>query len=202
VPVHGGVLSALGMLAAPRKRNLSRTVQGLLADWSAGQIQQGLDRLAQQASQALLKEGVAEREQLRFDSLDLRYLGQSSTLEITWSDIQTSLAAFHQKHCERYGHALDQPIELVNLRIALTGPSTEPPLQQELAGTTARAVHTVKMANISQPVPVYERDQLYRDQLISGPALITETVATTWLAPGWCASVHDNQSLVLKSGKL
>jgi len=198
VPVHGGVLSALGMLAAPRKRNLSRTVQGLLASWSAGQIQRGLDQLAQQASQALLLEGVAEQDQQRSDSLDLRYLGQSSTLEVTWRDTQTCLGVFHQMHRERYGHDLDQPVELVNLRISLTGPNTEPPLQRAQVGTPASAVRTVTMADTGQPVPVYERDQLCRDQLINGPALITEKVATTWLAPDWNVRVHRSQSLVLQ----
>jgi len=202
VPVHGGVLSALGMLVAPRKRNLSRTVQGLLADWSAKQIQQGLDLLAQQASQALLQEGVLEHQLQRSDSLDLRYLGQSSTLGIAWSGTQTSLAAFHRKHRERYGHALDQPVELVNLRISLSGPQTELPLTQALPGTSASAVRTVTMAGISQPVAVYQRDLLCRDQHINGPALIAETVATTWLAPGWRARVHSNGTLVLQSDKV
>ncbi len=202
VPVHGGVLSALGMLAAPRKRNLSRTVQGLLADWSAEKIQQSLDQLTHQASQALQQEGVAAQDIMRSDSMDLRYLGQSSTLEIAWSNTQTCHRAFHQKHRERYGHALDQPVELVNLRTALTGPENEPVLQQAQTGAPASAVCTVSMAGIGQSVPVYERGQLCRDQLINGPALITETVATTWLAPGWRARVHSNQSLVLNSGKL
>jgi len=202
VPVHGGVLSALGMLVAPRQRNLSRTVQGLLADWPVEQIQQGLDQLAEQASQALRQEGVDEQEQRRSDRLDLRYLGQSSTLEVVWHDPQTSLAAFHCKHRERYGHALDQPVELVNLRITLTGPNTEPALQQAPVGAAASTVREVMMEAISQSVPVYERDLLCQGQQINGPALITETVATTWLAPGWQARVHSNRSLVLQSGKL
>jgi N-methylhydantoinase A len=40
VPVHAGVLSALGMLSAPRGRQLSRTMQGLLGAFSVAEIEQ------------------------------------------------------------------------------------------------------------------------------------------------------------------
>ncbi len=197
VPAHGGVLSALGMLTAPRKRNLSRTVQGLLLDWSGRQIRQGLDQLAGQASQALRQEGVADADMLRKDTLDLRYLGQSSTLEIAWSDRQGCVDAFHQKHRERYGHALEQPVELVNIRVAMTGPDNELQMTPVADGQPVMAAASVIMAGIDQPVAVFERDRLCLDQQITGPALITETVSTTWLAPGWRARVHRSQSLLL-----
>ena len=44
VPVHAGVLSALGMLAAPRSRQLSRTLTGLLAEFSEEAVMQSFRR--------------------------------------------------------------------------------------------------------------------------------------------------------------
>jgi len=46
-------------------------------------------------------------------------------------------------------------------------------------------------------VPVYARETLAAGQVLQGPALITETVSTTWLARGWQASVHKSGSLLL-----
>jgi N-methylhydantoinase A len=46
-------------------------------------------------------------------------------------------------------------------------------------------------------VPVYARDDLSVGQKIAGPALITETVSTTYLAPEWEAKVHETGCLLL-----
>ena len=49
VPVHAGVLSALGMLVAPRARQLSRTHAGLLADTAESPLREELQALAERA---------------------------------------------------------------------------------------------------------------------------------------------------------
>ena len=65
----------------------------------------------------LLKEGI-ERERLTADyALDLRYRGQSNTLRIPWQGIAASESAFHALHEQRYGHRLDVPVEMLNLRL-------------------------------------------------------------------------------------
>ena len=48
VPVHGGVLSALGMLVARPGRQLSRTLIGLLRDVPMGAIEKTLGELRRQ----------------------------------------------------------------------------------------------------------------------------------------------------------
>jgi N-methylhydantoinase A len=47
-------------------------------------------------------------------------------------------------------------------------------------------------------VPVYERDGLSVGAPVRGPALITEAVSTTYLAPHWQACVHASGSLLLQ----
>jgi N-methylhydantoinase A/oxoprolinase/acetone carboxylase beta subunit len=90
VPRAGGVLSALGLAAADRRRDEAQTV--LLRDVSD-------DDLAALAGNA---DEVA---------WDVRYVGQS--FELTVRDI----AEFHDVHEERYGYAdRDAPIELVTVR--------------------------------------------------------------------------------------
>ncbi len=186
VPIHGGVLSALGMLTAPRGRQLSRTVQGELEGFDVEAIEAGLAELEAHGAQALAAEGVSPEQLRRRPSLDLRYRGQSYTLNIPWDgDIGSAAEGFHAAHAQRYGHRLERAVELVNLRLGLEGPSPKLRLGGEPGevAVTARAV--------------YRREELARGQVIEGPALITETVSTTFIAPGWRAEMLAAGSLSL-----
>ena len=58
VPVFGGVLSALGMLVAPRERQMSRTLAQPLAQLDLLQLGQQAQLLAEQGLAELAAEGV------------------------------------------------------------------------------------------------------------------------------------------------
>lgn len=197
VPVHGGVLSALGMLAAPRGRQLSRSVGGLLAEHGAAALEEQFAALAAAGSATLAAEGVATATLQARRSLDLRYRGQSYTLNIPWEgSIAAASAAFHQAHQARFGHRLDLPVELAHLRLGLTAP----PLELHLAPAPRQeteAVARVALYGSDEAAGVWRRETLAAGQVIDGPALITERVATTWLAPGWRCRVDDVGNLVL-----
>ena len=198
VPVHGGVLSAFGMLAAPRARQLSRTLNGLFADAPADVIDAHIQELVEQGTQALLGEGVAETSLHVDAALDLCYRGQSYTFTIAWQGHERSSAAFHAAHEERYGHQLDLPVELVNVRVSLRGHEPQPPLQEVKQSAAAIAAEQVAVFGEAQAVPVYAREALSEGQCFQGPALITETVSTTWLASGWQACLHKSGNLLLE----
>jgi len=199
VPVHAGVLSALGMLAAPRSRQLSRTLTGMLADFSEGDLTLKLQALAAEGTRELVAEGIAATGVQTAFSLDLRYQGQSYTLNLPWQGMTATMSAFHAAHELRYGHRLGTPVELVNLRCGL---QTRPPRMQlpALAGrkTDSREPALARLAGYSDPVPVWSRSDLYRGQTFTGPALVTETVATTWLQAEWNCRVDPVGNLLLE----
>jgi N-methylhydantoinase A len=202
VPVHAGVLSALGMLAAPRARQLSRTVTGLLDDFSGAQLERQLRELAAGGRRELVAEGVDMAEIEAGYSLDLRYRGQSYTLNIPWEDLESARQAFHAAHEQRYGHRLTAPVELVNLRCNLHGrpPAIELPPLASAAGEL-RAPERVSIAGHTDRIPVWPRAALLAGQRLSGPALITETVATTWLPADWGCLVDPVGNLLLERTK-
>ena len=185
VPVHAGVLSALGMLAAPPGRNLSLTCQGALAEFDAAAIDAALTELVEQGRAMLAEEGLSAEQVYAAYSLDLRYRGQSYTLNVPWQGRDGSAAAFHALHRSRYGHHLEMPVELLNLRVRVWGERPRPVLSHEEAPAGTRPFETAKLYGIEGAVPVLSRNRLWRAEVIAGPAVITETVATTWLAPGW-----------------
>ncbi len=199
VPVHAGVLSALGMLVAPRARQLSRTRAGLLAEADEGPLREELQSLAERGRRELFAEGVAAADIDADFKVDLRYQGQTATLTLPWRDVGRTREAFHEEHERRYGHRLGTPVELVNIRASLHGRPPDITLPK-LAERTGGAVgpQYARLAGYADDVPVWRREHLQSAQLVTGPALITETVATTYLPAGWRCRVDETGNLQLE----
>ena len=202
VPVHAGVLSALGMLVAPRARHLSRTINRLFANIDEDGLEDEVIKLAKEGRQSLIKEGFAEKDIEIKTSVDVRYHGQSYVINLPWNKIRQTAEAFHIKHENLYGHRLDLAIELVNLRVKVQGPCPEISLNQDQQAKTKLTegetlVQKATLAGINKPVSIYTRDSLSENEKISGPALITETISTTYIAPGWMCAMDKNGSLLL-----
>ncbi len=185
VPVQAGVLSALGMLAARPGRQLVHAHPGLLQEMHEAELQQALERLADSGVEDLCAEGLASDAVTREFSLDLRYLGQSYSLNLPWRGIDLTIADFHALHEARYGHRMQGSVEVVNLCVSLSGPESAISLPQVDNLEPAQAMEWLRLSGISERVARYERRDLAVGQRVVGPALITEMAATTWLAPGW-----------------
>ena len=200
VPVHAGVLSALGMLVAPPGRTLTRGWSFLLAALTDQAVAVGLGALAAQGVAELEAEGWG-RPTLRVEpSLDLRYRGQSYTLNLAWTDIATTIESFHRRHAEAHGHRLDLPVELVSLCVRVHAPARHLRLPAKASSRASAPAPNRQLAayGCASPVPVYARDVLVADWPIVGPAVVTDAVATVWVAPGWQAQVDPVGNLWLR----
>jgi len=198
VPVHAGVLSAFGMLVAPRGRQLSRSIMRPLHELAAAGIERTLQDLLARGRAELLHEGAAPASLAVTRSLDLRYQGQSYGLNVPWEDVQRSAASFHALHERCYGHRLDLPLDLVNVRVGLRAPAPElrlAPLPAPPRPAAPRA--RTDLHGVGAGIAVYARAALAPGQRIEGPALLTEAVATTYLAPGWSGTRDDLGNLLL-----
>ncbi|MCK5649015.1 MAG: hydantoinase/oxoprolinase family protein [Gammaproteobacteria bacterium] len=207
VPVHAGVLSAFGMVVAPHTRDASHTINLLLEATLETQMQQQINKqlkiLSRRGIAELKSEGINESQISTHYSVDLRYAGQSYTLNVPWTEqarsLNIALQAFHQLHKKRYGHQHDQPVELVNVRVKVSAPPITLSLPELLPATEAARVTAKRQVyGIDRAVPVYQRQQLLSGHQLEGPALIVEQVSTTWLAPGWQCTVDSIGNLILR----
>ena len=108
-----GVLSAVGLAAAERRRDASRSLLTPLAEAD------GLERAV--AELAAARDGEVVRA-----AADLRYAGQSFELLVPFEDPSELADAFHAEHERRYGHAdRERAVELVTLRAAAVAPGAE-----------------------------------------------------------------------------
>ena len=147
------------------------------------------------------QEGVAEKDIVAEYSLDCRYFGQSYFLNVKWLDIGSAVKDFQALHEKRYGHQLELDVELVNLRLSLKSKTEDIQLPLLEKSKTIQKNNVVKLVGIEKDVPVFNRDYLSCGEKLIGPALITETVSTTYLAPGWTCEVDKSACLLLQKVK-
>ena len=89
-------------------------------------------------------------------------------------------------------------MELVNLRAAVSAPAPELHLTPAAGNAPDGPAREMQVHGIDHPVPVWRRDTLATGTPVTGPAVIAETVATTWLAPGWSCEPDGLGNLLLE----
>jgi N-methylhydantoinase A len=200
IPSAPGALSALGILDADLRREFSRTV--MLAPGSP-QIATVFRALEAEARAAFTAEGFRP---VLSRSADLRYHGQGFELRVDWS--ASAIARFHRLHAQSYGYADPaRSVEIVTLRVQAIARTRKPRIARAaLAKPDAThaqiSAHRIFEDGRFRSATLYDRSRLQPGNRISGPAVITELSATTYLPTGWTATVDALSNLILtpKSG--
>ena len=197
IPRANGVLSALGLLAAEERHDTVRTLRRRLGSVTADTLQDEYERLA---DEVFRKADTATEITLQRRA-DLRYAGQSHELTIDVPDgcAPDSVAArFHDTHERVRGYAMDDPVELVNLRLVGTGPASRPEITHEGTDMEPCGKREAVFDGRFREVPVYDREQLAPATRIDGPALFEGDESTVILPPEWDATVDDRGTLELE----
>lgn len=205
VPPFSGVMSSLGLLAAPIAFERSRAVRRLVGALDLQTIERDFVAIEQDARSQLPEPAQAVIER----TVDLRYAGQDYSLEIDAGDSclgddvrglwqQRFVAAYH----EFYGKIDDDsPIELASIRVLARqlapAPRIEPAVPAHPATAKGwRPVHYAQAGGFIDTA-VYERDHLQPGQVVEGPAIIEERVSTTVIGPGDQLEVDRSGCLVI-----
>ena len=197
IPVHAGVLSAFGMLVAAPSREMSHTLNQLFEDCSDTFVSQTLEGLAAQGTELMQSELSGEAPKITY-SVDVCYSGQSFSLAVNWSCLQEVAEQFHQLHEQRYGHRMNNKLELVTARVKLEGKAADFTLP-ELGKVMAEKLNDLTLVNEQKTAAVYQREQLAAGQVINGPALVLEKVATSYIKSDWQVKVDHLGNLLLKT---
>jgi N-methylhydantoinase A len=200
IPSAPGALSALGILDADLRREFSRTV---MLEPGSPQIAPVFRALEAEARAAFTAEGFRP---ILSRSADLRYHGQGFELRVDWS--ASAIARFHRLHAQSYGYADPaRSVEIVTLRVQAIARTRKPRIARAaLAKPDAThaqiSAHRIFEDGRFRSATLYDRSRLQPGNRISGPAVITELSATTYLPTGWTATVDALSNLILtpKSG--
>ena len=191
IPPFGGVFSAAGLLLSPPRIDLAHSL--LLRDGEDPDPE--INRLG---SEALRRLPTGTLETLA----DVRYLGQSHEVTVPYAvgDGWELLAErFHVLHRERNGFARESdPIEVVTIRATVTGtPAIDPETAFSWSPDGEDRLGTRRVVTGSGPTEadVWRRAGLTIGTKITGPAVIEEREATTWIGPGEQAVVSQTGAL-------
>ncbi len=192
IPANPGVFSALGMTVADvvRDRSAAFPPGGSDAPETIEAIFSGLERTC---GEALAADGV-DFSRRRFERfLDLRYRGQSFEITIAWEPEWR--AAYHEAHRRRFGHARPEtPVECVALRVRGIGVVDPPRLDAPPAHGQSLAASRVGEGALIWRGSRYTAAHHDRGALptcdgphgagvLTGPALVLESGATTFVPP-------------------
>jgi N-methylhydantoinase A len=195
IPPAGGVFSALGMLLSPPRVDAGRSV--LLDPRSGDELDRAVVAVAASVSTAIGSAGAVTET-----VVDVRYRGQAHELTVPYAHGEGwSVLAdrFHAEHERRNGFRReDDPIEAVTVRARATD---EPTLSLDDlppwvgSGDAKRPTRVVTTGTGAVEAEGWWRDGLGAGDEVTGPAVIEEREATTYLAPGERAVVHHTGAL-------
>jgi N-methylhydantoinase A len=213
IPKVPGTFSALGMLMASWRQDFVRTFVGRIGALDAAATEAVLSELAAEGRAQLKRDGVAEPgADFRFFA-DLRYVGQEHALpvridnaDMLTGDTSVVRERFHVEHDRRYGQAaVDEQIEIVNLRLVLTSARADTIAEEwmaqawQTAGQAAEQRRKVIFGDAAAPVEsrVLWRPAMAAGDVVVGPALIEEPNSTILIHPGDRVTVTPTGHLII-----
>jgi N-methylhydantoinase A len=206
VPLFPSHFSALGMLLADERHDFIRTFYADLAGVDFAALLEIHHEMVAEGAASLRHAADAQR----LIHLDLRYVGQEFTLQVPVSVAQLETGdragirvAFDKLYEHRYAHhSPDEPVEMVNIRLAMIGKRPKlgfPRLAQAGLAKPARW-RDVHFADAALSCPVYQREALGAGSTIAGPALVQEHGTTTVLFARDALTVAPSGELIITVG--
>jgi N-methylhydantoinase A len=208
VPARPGVLSAEGLIAAPLRNEFARTVMLRAPIADPAPLAAAFGALDAEAAAWLVAESVPEdAREIRWRA-GMRYVHQGFELFVDWpgrsADPPTLAAAierFHDEHERLYTFAQrDTAVEIVTLEVTALGRLPGPVAERIApAGKVEPVSHAVVQLDQGEArVPVWRRDTLGAGAVLTGPGIVVQMDATTWLHPGDVATMDSYGNLVVE----
>ena len=212
IPPSPGVLCAYGDATTSLRDQSVRTLVRSFKDLTDVSLREILDELAEVASAPLIEQGIAQSEHEIVYSADLRYLGQGfeipvnidiDTFDGNGGGLDALRTVFDAEHQRLFSFLLNTEHEMVTVRATASGPRPEV-AAQKLSGASTDPSEALSFTteiwvdDAFVKANVYDRSRLLADNVVHGPAIVTEMDSTTLVLPGHEASVHVSGSLLIR----
>lgn len=204
VLVHplAGVLSAYGMGLADQNLIREQSVECPLDESGLNLLAQQLDRLADEAAQALSGQTGSAQAQVR-RRVHLRYEGTDTALVVPFGARAAIESAFESAYRQRFAFLMQRK------RLIVEAVSVEAVVSGQAPGEVSHALQAARPAPVRERVRMYSaaqwheaalvvREDLRPGDCVPGPAIIAERNATTVVEPQWQARVTKLDHLLLE----
>ena len=211
-PPSPGVASAYGLLVADFKNDYARTSLQRPPDYDLGAMEDIYHGLEREADRWLDVEAVPAGRRGLVRSADLRYLHQGAEVAVELvgrtmdqASLDKMLQAFHRAHHLIFGFSLDQPVEVVTLRVTARGQLGETrmsPISRQL-DSPSQALLGKRPVYFDDhdgfvPCDIYDRARLAPGSNLAGPAILENVDSTVVVEPGWQARIDEYGNCIMR----
>ena len=207
VPRIPGVLAAAGLLAAPIEHEVSAAFSTPIAKLDVKALKAAFADIDKKAAALMAAERARPDEVAVSYFVDVCYVGQSYNLELPLrldgDDLPDRIYRdFLVAHDRVYGHAVEGPAKVVNVRTVHQAHGSEVLEEMRFAprsGEPQIGERRIRVADHPEQVtaPIYDRDVLPSGFTLSGPAIVQQSDTTTLVEPGWSGVVDQAGNLIL-----
>jgi N-methylhydantoinase A len=209
IPPHPGITSAAGLLTSDLRYDLMRTLFMTEGAIDGDLIDARFAELTEALAARLARDGADAGQVTVERALDCRYAGQGYELRVPVGPGgfgQDVLDAFHAAHRTEYGHAFGDPIEIVNLRVTVSGPRPKldrveigsGTLEEALLGERPGIWRDPETGTLAErPTRHLLRERLPVGEPVAGPAIVFQRDTTIVVPPGWSATATAGGALLL-----
>ncbi|MDA0168535.1 hydantoinase/oxoprolinase family protein [Solirubrobacter taibaiensis] len=199
VPAAAGVMSSVGVLAAPLATDGVRSRVEPVDDDTLTRMEPLFAELEQEGEAVLSSSGASDITHER--SIDMRYVGQGFEVTVPVEPGEDLRSAFEAAYVRSHGRkGPDVPIEAISWRVLTRGP--DPDLRLIAAptgdGEAKKGTRDVWFDDAYVSTPIYDRYRMGVGTEIEGPAIVEERESTSVVGPGATARVAEDGSLIIE----
>jgi N-methylhydantoinase A len=214
VPARPGITNALGCTIADFRHDFVSTLNTPLDRLEPARLAEVLRAQAAEGEALIAKERAQVSEVLRLFSVDMQFAGQTHILrvpldspDISRTDLQTR---FEEVYHRRFRVRLPEiRAAVVNANTSVIGRRAEvdlgrlidPAGRKTNTGDAQTGTRKVRFDGAWHETPIYWRDHLPADVILTGPAIIEQMDTTILLEPGDTAQgITDGNLLITLAG--
>jgi N-methylhydantoinase A len=215
VPLHPGVLCAVGALVADVRRDFVRTIHQRFRPTEGADVVAAMEKaygVLERQGSAWLDEQRLNYERRRFSRIaDMRYHGQSFEITVDLNDVDLTrsdaalVAAFQAEYEKVYGYAnAGAVLEVRDVRLVAIGETPKPRIEMINAADDrgqggppcVGAVKTIFHDGCHQEARFLNRAHVRPGRAIAGPAIIAQYDATTFVPAGYTVTADKFGNLI------
>ena len=210
VPPGPGVLCAYGDATTRVQDEAARTYITMASDLTTDKLADDLLTLKARASESLIEDGIADdRLEVTYQA-DLRYAGQAFqiTVEFTEAELRKRGVAvltdqFDAEHGQLFTFKLGDGHEILMIRavvgasVTLKADISIPKGSGDVSGALIHQSRFFYEGNWHD-AGIYDRGQLGAEDVVAGPAIVSEMDSTTVVLPGYSATVDAVGNLLIQ----
>ncbi len=203
VPYASGVFSAYGIMVSDVQLDYGRTkilrLKG--AEVEAEEfVKETLENFAVEAKKELVEQDIDFEGSMLLHSLDMRYVGQSYEINVSFKGLEDARKNFHASHSRLYGYSMPaEDVEIVNIRLRVIASRAKPKPPKTSVEAEGKPVEyrEVLFEEGREKTPVFRREDLPAYFEHEGAAIIEAKDSTAVVLPDMRFSVDVYGNVVI-----